>query len=184
MNKCHFNIYYSKFIVLLLICSSLSCVNRSEIPDLNQKICKQSLRLFGKHKSTISGKIISVPDGDTIWLQTQNRKYKVRLLGIDAPEINQNFGKNSKEFLKQSVINNKGIVNLYGQDQYRRSIGVLCAKNENWNLKMIASGNAWHYSKYTKAFELENLQTKARNKKLGLWSQRQSIPPWKFRKFN
>ena len=43
--------------------------------------------------SDITGKVVKVSDGDTIWVLDPKKKVKVRLLGIDAPEIKQAFGK-------------------------------------------------------------------------------------------
>src|SRR5436189_24155 len=37
----------------------------------------------------LSARVLSVHDGDTITVQLEDRKEKVRLIGIDAPEIDQ-----------------------------------------------------------------------------------------------
>ena len=49
--------------------------------------------------SDITGKVVKVSDGDTIWVLDTKKKVKVRLLGIDAPEIKQAFGEESKMIL-------------------------------------------------------------------------------------
>ena len=46
--------------------------------------------------SDITGKVLKVSDGDTIWVLDTKEKVKVRLLGIDAPEIKQAFGEESR----------------------------------------------------------------------------------------
>lgn len=47
-----------------------------------------------------SGKVISVTDGDTIVVLTEdNIRQNVRLASIDAPERNQYFGNTAKQFL-------------------------------------------------------------------------------------
>ena len=39
------------------------------------------------------GKVVGVADGDTVTvLDAQQRRHRIRLLGIDAPEQNQAFG--------------------------------------------------------------------------------------------
>ncbi len=48
---------------------------------------------------TITGKVISVADGDTITILDKNyRQTKIRLYGIDTPEKGQPFGKAAKKF--------------------------------------------------------------------------------------
>ena len=46
-----------------------------------------------------SGLVIKVIDGDTIIVLDGAKKRKVRLVGIDAPELKQNFGLKSKQEL-------------------------------------------------------------------------------------
>ena len=51
----------------------------------------------------IIGNLKRVVDGDTIHLKTEtNNAIKVRLAFIDAPELNQPFGKDAKAFLKKN----------------------------------------------------------------------------------
>src|SRR5688500_11814005 len=48
--------------------------------------------------ASFSGRVVSVEDGDTIMvLDSDNRTYKIRLQGIDAPEGGQAFGDSSRE---------------------------------------------------------------------------------------
>ena len=54
-----------------------------------------------------SYKVIKVSDGDTITVMSlqQYNKFKVRLYGIDAPESDQSFGTQSKQFLSDQILN-------------------------------------------------------------------------------
>ena len=53
--------------------------------------------------TTIVGKVVGVHDGDTLTLRTFNETLKVRLFGIDTPELGQPFGNNAKQALSQMV---------------------------------------------------------------------------------
>ena len=55
--------------------------------------------LFSTHAvANIDGVVQRVVDGDTIHVETiDGKKYKVRLLGIDAPELSQPYGMASKK---------------------------------------------------------------------------------------
>ena len=48
---------------------------------------------------TFTGKAVSVHDGDTLTVVEDGRQTKVRLHGIDAPEIGQPFGTRSRDQL-------------------------------------------------------------------------------------
>lgn len=51
----------------------------------------------------LSGKVVSIHDGDTITALQDKRQIKVRLYGIDAPELKQPYGKKSKQFLSNLI---------------------------------------------------------------------------------
>lgn len=52
----------------------------------------------------ISGRVVSVADGDTITVLDANKvQHKIRLAGIDAPEKSQAFGQRSRESLAELV---------------------------------------------------------------------------------
>ena len=47
--------------------------------------------------------VLNVVDGDTIKVKFENKIKKIRLSAIDAPEIKQNHGKESKKFLSDLI---------------------------------------------------------------------------------
>ena len=132
-------------------------------------------------------------DGDTIKISNQ----KIRLFGIDAPEINQKCKKPfisfsfltlNKEYdcgvvstnkLKKKIFNKKISCLVTNKDRYGRFIGECFYKNMSINGWMVENGYAVAYLKYSKKFlMLENL---AKNKKKGLW-QGKFEKPWNWRK--
>ena len=53
---------------------------------------------------TVTGKVDGVSDGDTITvLDDQKRQHKIGLMGIDAPESNQDYGSRAKQSLSDLV---------------------------------------------------------------------------------
>ena len=51
------------------------------------------LVVFEVNAEVLNGAVVGVSDGDTITvLDKSNKEYKVRLMGIDAPEKSQAFG--------------------------------------------------------------------------------------------
>jgi len=54
--------------------------------------------------ATLDGRVVSIHDGDTITVLDASRKqHKIRLAGIDAPELKQAFGTRSKQNLSALV---------------------------------------------------------------------------------
>ena len=52
----------------------------------------------------LTGRVIDVHDGDTITiLDDQHNKHRIRLFGIDAPELNQPYGQASRKALEQKT---------------------------------------------------------------------------------
>ena len=97
--------------------------------------------------------VIKVIDGDTIWIKKDNKHIKVRLSYIDAPELKQNFGIRSRNFLSNLVLDKMIEVNTNKKDRYNRHLGEIYIHNTKEsifvNAKMIKSGNAWVYKTYT-----------------------------------
>jgi endonuclease YncB( thermonuclease family) len=66
---------------------------------------------------TISARVVGVHDGDTITALTDDkRQLKVRLHGIDAPELGQPFGQASKRALSDLVFGKQVTLHTTGTD--------------------------------------------------------------------
>ena len=130
----------------------------------------------------VSGKVIRVSDGDTILIQSGSQKIRVRMYGIDAPELKQKYGEESKKYLEKRIIDKNVDIKVINQDQYGRKVGKVFYKNKDINLEMLETGNAWFYEyhakhekDYRKAFK------NAKEQKLGLWKDKNPQNPRNFR---
>jgi micrococcal nuclease len=130
---------------------------------------------------TLTGKVVSVTDGDTIKLLQGEKLYKIRLNGIDAPEMGQAYGRKSKEYLASLVFGKRVAVIVRDTDRYGRYVGDLLIDGKSASAELVAAGLAWHYVYYSKDEKLAALEKEARAKKLGLWADPNPIPPWEFR---
>lgn len=137
----------------------------------------------------VSGRVVGVSDGDTITvLDAENRRYKVRLAGIDAPESGQAFGQRAKEQLSRMVFGQQVVVTIRKSDRYGRALGVVESAGNNINLAMVEAGFAWHYKAYasdqasTERQAFANAEADARAAARGLWREPNPTPPWDFRK--
>tara|TARA_B100000575_G_C23082240_1_gene623562 strand:+ start:768 stop:1268 length:501 start_codon:yes stop_codon:yes gene_type:complete len=139
-----------------------------------------------------------VIDGDTIHIE----KFKIRLQGIDAPEIKQmckkkfleissvigiSFKKNyncgliSKKKLKNKINNFKIKCLLLSRDKYQRYLATCFKGKMNLNKWMVRNGYALAYKRYSKQY-LKDEQFAMENK-LGIWKGT-FLRPEKWRKVN
>lgn len=130
----------------------------------------------------LTGKVVGVHDGDTLTLLVDGRRqYKVRLDGIDAPEIGQDFGTQSKKALSSKVFGKVVRVTTHGRDKYGRVIGTIWLDDESINELMVAEGWAWHYVKYSDSETLAGAEREARAERSGLWAGKDPVAPWDWR---
>lgn len=130
---------------------------------------------------TIEGRVVGVHDGDSLTvLDAEKVQHKIRLAGIDAPELHQAFGTKAKQALSRMAFGEKVSVEVRGKDKYGRILGDVYAAGEWVNLAMVEAGMAWAY-KGTKDKALLAAQDAARKEKRGLWRDKGPIPPWEFR---
>lgn len=130
----------------------------------------------------LSGKVISVLDGDTIKILTKDKvSHTIRLKDIDAPENAQAFGNKSKKNLSNYIASKTVKVKYTHFDKYKRVLGTVYYRDKNINLAQVKDGFAWVYKKpKNKRYKKE--EQKAKEDKKGLWIEKEPIAPWEFRK--
>ena len=138
-------------------------------------------------EKTVFGKVISVYDGDTLTLVAghgnQAKKYKVRFFGIDAPEAKQSYGIDSRDSLREKVLNKEVKLEIIDVDRYGRSVGKIYLGSRYINREMVAEGSAWYYPDYAEhEKDLESAQIFAKSERAGLWQSADPQPPWRYRK--
>jgi endonuclease YncB( thermonuclease family) len=135
-------------------------------------------------KSDFSAKVIGVKDGDTIEVLYKNKPIVIRLEHIDCPEKKQPFGKKAKQFVSTKIFGEKVKIKTNGKtDRWKRMIGVVILDNgDNLNKLLVKNGLAMHYKKYSKDNSYDLIEKKAQNEKVGLWSQKNVVKPWEYRK--
>ena len=135
-----------------------------------------------KPGETIVGKVAGISDGDSFKIVTvSNRTMKVRLHGIDAPELAQPFGRQAKSALASKILGLQVAVKVVETDEHGRIVGDVYLGGRWMNLEMVAEGWAWHFKRFSRSEELANAEEKARAKGLGLWKDKHPTPPWEFR---
>ncbi|EIA2270909.1 thermonuclease family protein, partial [Campylobacter coli] len=131
---------------------------------------------------SFKAQVIRAIDGDTIEISTNNKTSKIRFFGIDAPELKQNFGKQSKAALEKILKDKEVYIFSKNKDNYGRIVAIVKLKDVDINQFLVSQGYAWADTYYTNAYIKE--QEKAQKNKLGLWKDDNPIEPYKWRKQN
>jgi len=130
----------------------------------------------------ITGKVVGVTDGDTIDLLDIDRKYTIRLDGIDAPELDQAFGQSAKKFTSDLCLGSAVTADYSSKDKYDRYIAKVTLPDSTvLNEALLSAGLAWHYKLFNMDRNYAALEASAKEQELGLWADEKPTPPWKYR---
>ncbi|WP_277201650.1 thermonuclease family protein [Victivallis vadensis] len=133
---------------------------------------------------TLRARVLWIHDGDTVSVAAPNGLwFKVRLWGVDAPELDQPGGRDSMMALIRLVGRKQVTVDIKDRDRYGRLVGVIIYRKKDINLEMLKLGQAWYYKQYApKQKSYAEAEAEAREKRRGLWSESDPVAPWEWRK--
>jgi micrococcal nuclease len=141
-------------------------------------LCAFSIDRSFAAQSLSEVRVIKVHDGDTVTLMVNGKMRKTRLIGIDAPEMNQRpWGRQAKEHLIDIMNHTDWLVTVetdeVKQDKYGRALVYLWTKNnELINERMVRDGYAVLFTikpnvRYGAAFS--RAEKLARQEMKGIW---------------
>ena len=111
-----------------------------------------------------------------------NRQIRIRLEGIDCPELHQSFGTRAKQFTSNLVFGKKVTVDPKYLDRNGRTVARVSIEGKDTSVTLVQAGLAWHYKHYSSDPLLAKAEEQARRLKKGLWSEARPIPPWEWRR--
>jgi micrococcal nuclease len=139
------------------------------------------------HAKDLRGVVTRVSDGATLWIATSSRSkpFKVRLQGVDAPELCQAWGKQARDALKTRLLRQNVSLQTLARDNYQRTIGRVEHQGTDISQWLVAQGHAWsEQNRYGRGAYLDE-QLLAKKQRIGLWSQASpAIEPRQFRQSN
>ena len=128
-------------------------------PSTEQPADTESLERPGRVRQTLeedkaeeaehlTGKVVSVADGDTLTVLVDQREVKVRVHGIDCPETGQPFGTKAKQFTSGQVFGKVVSVKVIETDRDGLTVGrVILPSDVDLSALLVEHGMAWHYVK-------------------------------------
>ena len=127
----------------------------------------------------ISGKCVKVVDGDTLIIECDKAKRTVEIDGVDAPELEQPWGKETRNFVRKMVGGEKVEIEIIESDGdvVRARVTV---NGIDMSEMLVSRGLAWVPNGGTDD-ELADLSNKARELPCGLWTDSDPQAPWDFR---
>ncbi len=138
--------------------------------------------------------IVSVHDGDTITVRRTDsgQKVKIRLYGIDCPELPgrswgaQPYSKKARNFLRGILpVGGRASVLDMGCDKYSRTVAGVVSLPDGAVVqeKLLEEGLAWVYPKYCPdCRQWRELERQAKEDRRGLWREKTPMPPWEWRR--
>jgi micrococcal nuclease len=151
-------------------------------------ICFLSLPIYGQFD--LYAQVVRVTDGDTITIQAGNLEFRVRLHGIDAPDLRQPMGTEARLMLQRLLgvgtgrISDPPTVRLMVTDidRFGRIIARVFVEDQEVNLSLLELGYAWHYLEFDQSQDYVRAQEIAQRTRLGLWAEDDPIAPWEWRR--
>ncbi len=129
-------------------------------------------------------RVTRVFDGDTLWVQPLDggRYRKLRLDGLDAPEICQTGGEASRDALAARVLRQVVTVRERSRDDYGRALVRLEHAGDDVGAFMVLQGQAWSYRWRHSEGPFAQEEAQARAQKRGLFAATSPESPRDFRR--
>jgi endonuclease YncB( thermonuclease family) len=142
--------------------------------------------------ATLSATVTSVQDGDSLSVRLAGRTgtQRVRLAGLDAPELRQPMGQASRESLRVLALRREVALTCHKQDRYERWVcrARLLPHGTDLSREQLLRGMAWqdrrHQAELPAATQTADAQAEAlaRQERRGVFSQPNPVPPWVWRR--
>jgi endonuclease YncB( thermonuclease family) len=141
------------------------------------------LFFLGKaHADVADAPVTHVGDGDSLSVCIGGREARVRLVGIDAPEYRQAFGREARRSLAGLCEGRVARLEWTRADRYGRMLARVSCGGKDANAEQVRRGMAWVSDLDAPQPELQAQQQAARAARRGLWSELDAVPPWQWRR--
>ena len=133
--------------------------------------------------TVVEGAVSRVSDGDTLWVRPAGggRPIKIRLDGLDAPEICQPGGREARQALEKLVLRQSVTVAVRLRDDYGRRVATLRREGRDIGEQLVRQGLAWNYRYHGVRGPYAVAEDEARAARRGVFGDPAALPPREFR---
>jgi len=149
-------------------------------------LCGVVLYCVEVRAASLFGRVIEVQSGDAITIFNLNRPVRVKLLGVDAPELDQAFGDVARKHLSDLIYDKSVTVEYSGISADGSIAGRVLLNSADIGAQMIRDGVAWFDPgavsrlSTTDCDVYQQSEQAAHNERRGLWQEENPIAPWDF----
>ena len=139
----------------------------------------------GSESGVFKGMVVRVIDGDSMVIRVNRENRIIALYGIDSPENSQAYGNAARYWVNMLVFHEEVRVKPIPPYNYRETPALIYFGDDRClNQELVMAGLAWVDERSCRRPEcirwLEG-ENKARNTGVGLWKEKDPMPPWKWR---
>lgn len=140
--------------------------------------------------TVVSVDVVRAIDGNTLVVTVDDSLRKLRLLGIDAPEYDQDGGMAAVDHLKWIVGKSAIMCDSGLRHRHGTILGSLAVDGTDVGLNLLEHGVAWRSvslevtelpADWARAYQIA--ESVAKHERMGLWASERPIPPWTWRKY-
>lgn len=146
--------------------------------------CALAAIAFTGQAATLTARVTDIHDGDTITVRVRTKTITIRLIYIDAPELSQSWGRESRRALQELVRLEEVRVRTRGKDKYSRTLAEVSRTRDGLdvNLEQVRRGMAWAYTRGAARTAYEAAERQAHEARAGLWQDPAPVRPSNWRK--
>eukprot|EP01060_Flectonema_neradi_P035067 TRINITY_DN6333_c0_g1_i1.p1 TRINITY_DN6333_c0_g1~~TRINITY_DN6333_c0_g1_i1.p1 ORF type:complete len:227 (+),score=34.12 TRINITY_DN6333_c0_g1_i1:60-740(+) len=152
----------------------------------------QSVQMQNLVGSEVSLRIRQVIDGDSFFANTEEGYLlRIRMRSVDAPEMGQPHGKESKLYLEKLLLakNTDVVAYLYEKDlnaAYVADVFIQTGFSTEFTYvqrTLLLNGQVWHFGPHDTRVPFEELQKNASDAQIGLWAADEPpTSPWRWKR--
>ena len=177
----------AKLVALLFLLSALIALGQDRALTVDR--AKPATYALDREREPVYGRCVGVTDGDTLRvLTTKQENLKVRVAFIDCPEARQPFGARAKQAMSRLVFGKDLELRPQARDRYGRLVALVYVEGVDAGFELLTAGLAWPSYRHLVQAPAEVQASysaagdRAREQRVGLWSDPAPIPPWEWRK--
>lgn len=140
----------------------------------------------GAAARTYDAVVTHVIDGDSLRVRpvSGGPPQELRLHGIDAPEGCQAHGPVARAVLRRRLLGETVTIEPRARDEYQRVVARVRWRGEDVGGWLVQRGHAWSQRWRSHRGPYADEESRAREARMGLWSDAQAMHPRQFRRSN